>query len=158
LAFQEIRDRAHVFADGVPIGTLEREHGDISIELPPTTTSVEILVEDEGRVNYGSRIGEAKGLIGPALLNGREVHGWSALALPFDDPSGLLANTSPEHVGEALGPVRASSTFSLEHAVDLHLSTSTLGKGAAWVNGWPLGRFWSRGPQQTLYVPGPVTR
>jgi beta-galactosidase len=27
-------------------------------------------------------------------------------------------------------------------------------KGIAWVNGHNLGRFWSIGPQQTLYVPG----
>jgi beta-galactosidase len=33
-----------------------------------------------------------------------------------------------------------------------------LGKGIAWLNGFCLGRYWSRGPQRTLYVPGPVTR
>ena len=27
----------------------------------------------------------------------------------------------------------------------------------AWFNGWPLGRYWSGGPQRTLYVPGPAT-
>jgi len=27
-------------------------------------------------------------------------------------------------------------------------------KGTVWVNGHQLGRFWSIGPQQTLYVPG----
>ena len=25
------------------------------------------------------------------------------------------------------------------------------------VNGFALGRYWRRGPQRTLYVPGPVT-
>ena len=29
------------------------------------------------------------------------------------------------------------------------------GKGAAWINGHALGRFWNVGPQQTLYVPAP---
>lgn len=28
----------------------------------------------------------------------------------------------------------------------------------AWVNGFCLGRYWSRGPQGTLAVPGPVLR
>ncbi len=28
----------------------------------------------------------------------------------------------------------------------------------AYVNGFNLGRFWSRGPQRTLYVPGPLIR
>ena len=26
------------------------------------------------------------------------------------------------------------------------------------INGFCIGRYWSRGPQRTLYVPGPVTR
>ena len=26
------------------------------------------------------------------------------------------------------------------------------------VNGFNLGRYWSRGPQRTLYVPGPLIR
>jgi beta-galactosidase len=28
----------------------------------------------------------------------------------------------------------------------------------AWLNGFHLGRYWRRGPQRTLYVPGPVLR
>ena len=40
----------------------------------------------------------------------------------------------------------------------LFLSTAGLGKGIAWLNGFCLGRYWSRGPQRTLYAPGPVTR
>ncbi len=27
-----------------------------------------------------------------------------------------------------------------------------------WINGFALGRYWRRGPQRTLYVPGPVLR
>jgi beta-galactosidase len=27
------------------------------------------------------------------------------------------------------------------------------GKGCVWINGHHLGRYWSIGPQQTLYVP-----
>lgn len=30
--------------------------------------------------------------------------------------------------------------------------------GNAWVNGFALGRYWSRGPQRSLYVPAPVLR
>lgn len=42
--------------------------------------------------------------------------------------------------------------------VGLVLDTRGWGKGIAWLNGFCLGRYWSRGPQRTLYVPGPVTR
>ena len=56
------------------------------------------------------------------------------------------------------GPVFARAVFDLPDVSDLYLSTASLGKGIAWVNGFCVGRYWSRGPQRTLYVPGPVTR
>ena len=31
-------------------------------------------------------------------------------------------------------------------------------QGMAWVNGFALGRYSARGPQRTLFVPGPVLR
>lgn len=31
-------------------------------------------------------------------------------------------------------------------------------KGVCWINGFNIGRYWRRGPQQTLYVPKPLFR
>jgi beta-galactosidase GanA len=45
--------------------------------------------------------------------------------------------------------------FTLTTTGDTFLDIHLLGKGAVWINGHNLGRFWSVGPQQTLYVPGP---
>jgi len=33
-----------------------------------------------------------------------------------------------------------------------------MGKGAVWINGHALGRFWNLGPEQTVYVPAPWLR
>jgi hypothetical protein len=45
------------------------------------------------------------------------------------------------------------------HLACSYLSTRGWGKGIAWVNGFNLGWYWpSKGPQMTLYVPGPVLR
>ena len=52
----------------------------------------------------------------------------------------------------------ADASFELTEPQDLFLDTSAWGKGLAWINGFNLGRYWRRGPQQTLYVPAPVTR
>jgi beta-galactosidase len=60
--------------------------------------------------------------------------------------------------GQLAGPAFAPAVFELPGAADLYLSTAGWGKGIAWVNGFCLGRYWSRGPQRTLYVPGPATR
>lgn len=60
--------------------------------------------------------------------------------------------------GHAVGPVELRGDFTLEQPADLFLDTTGWGKGYAWVNGFFLGRYWRRGPQRTLYVPGPATR
>ncbi|MDR6972689.1 beta-galactosidase [Leifsonia shinshuensis] len=157
LRFGEIRDRAHVLLDGRSIAVLEREHNDRAVDVPDGEGVLEILVEDQGRVNYGPRIGEAKGLIGPVTLNGAEVRGWEVLRVDTQHPGQYLERGGGDRPS-VVGPVVARAVFELEEVADLHLSTAGLGKGMAWLNGWPLGRFWSRGPQQSLYAPEPATR
>ena len=44
--------------------------------------------------------------------------------------------------------------FYLKKVGDTFLNFETWGKGQVWVNGHAMGRIWSIGPQQTLYVPG----
>ena len=157
----EVRDRAQVFVDGNPVGVLQRDQHDRSISLPPGER-LDLLVEDQGRVNYGPRIGEDKGLIGPATLDGGELTDWQLLSLDLDGfvrSASELFGPHPAGAGAAAslgGPAFARGRFVAEPGVDLFLSTAGWGKGQAWINGFNLGRFWDRGPQTTLYVPGPV--
>ena len=44
--------------------------------------------------------------------------------------------------------------FNLSKVGDTFLNFEKWGKGQVWVNGHAMGRIWSIGPQQTLYVPG----
>ena len=155
LTFGEVRDRAQLVADGVPLAVASRESHERSVLVPAGTRTIELLVEDQGRVNYGRRIGEPKGLIGPALLGGVELRGWQVQGLPLDDVEGLLAH--PSVPGAEAGPSLRAADFELDAPSDLFLDAGAFGKGVAWVNGFHLGRFWSKGPQRTLYVPGPVT-
>ena len=41
---------------------------------------------------------------------------------------------------------------------DTFLSLPGWIKGVVWINGFNLGRYWNRGPQKTLYIPGPLLR
>ncbi|MFT7839728.1 beta-galactosidase [Saccharothrix sp. BKS2] len=158
LSFGEVRDRAAVFLDGQPVGTLLREHHQRALGLRRAAGELAVLVEDQGRVNYGPRLGEPKGLIGGATLDGRPLTGWDVVPIDLAAPPDVRPD-HPTPVGVALaGPALARARFTLDHPVDLHLDTRGWGKGVAWVNGFPLGRYWSRGPQRTLYVPGPVLR
>ena len=162
LTVGEVRDRAQVFLDRQPVGVLARDHHDSALALPSEARgTLELLVEDQGRVDYGQRIGEPKGLIGPVCLNGVPVREWRVMPLPLADLAPVLsALREAPAAGPAgvAGPAFARFTFDLESPADLFLSTAGLGKGIAWLNGFCLGRYWSRGPQRTLYAPGPVTR
>jgi beta-galactosidase len=196
LRAEEVRDRAQVFLNRQSAGVLAREHHEAALVLPAGARGrLEILVEDQGRVDYGPRVGETKGLIGPVTLGGEVVSGWDTWRLVLDDiepvaaqlraqppaePSAPPPNRedlalsdleprapelrapelrAPElRAPELAGPAFARAAFDLLVPADLFLSTAGWGKGIAWLNGLCLGRFWSRGPQRTLYVPGPATR
>jgi len=154
LTLEEVRDRAYVYVDGVPVGVLARDSHERALRLPLAGSSLTILVEDQGRVNYGERLGEEKGLIGGIRLDGQPLIGWTATGLDVDRVAGLaLDGFAVDH-----GPLLLDGEFDLAGPADLFLDTAAWGKGLAWVNGFALGRYWRRGPSQTLYVPGPVTR
>jgi len=155
-----VRDRAYVSVGGNPVGVLARDHHDSSIALSPSRGTLAVLVEDQGRVDYGPRIGEPKGLIGPVQLNGEELRRWSVLPLGLASLAPVIAaldavDAVPERLA---GPVFARATFDLDEPGTLFLDTTGWGKGVAWVNGFNLGRYWTRGPQQTLHIPRGVVR
>jgi beta-galactosidase len=161
---EEVRDRAVVSVAGRPVGVLEREHHDRAIALPPATGLLELLVEDQGRVDYGPRIGEPKGLVGVVRIDGVEVPRWTVAPLaldPLPDAAVDELRRASRSTADALaGPALALGTFELTDGdtTDRYLSLDGFRKGVAWVNGFCLGRYWSRGPQKTLAVPGPVLR
>ncbi|WP_406047037.1 glycoside hydrolase family 35 protein [Kribbella sp. NBC_00889] len=155
LSVGEVRDRAYVFLDGAPVGVLDRERHDRALILPHGG-QLEIVVEDQGRVNYGRRIGEPKGLIGSVRLGSTELTGWSVCAIDLEAVPRLWDSAEPDALG--VGPTAWRASFDVEQPVDHFLSTVAWGKGIAWVNGFNLGRYWRRGPQETLYIPGPVLR
>ncbi len=57
-------------------------------------------------------------------------------------------------LGDIMKPGYHRGYFNLTKVGDTFLNFETWGKGQVYVNGHALGRIWSIGPQQTLYVPG----
>lgn len=92
LRVHEVRDRAQVFVDGQPVGVMERENHEHAIAFwaPRTGARLAVLVENQGRVNYGPGIHDRKGLLGPVTVNGKPLAAWSSLPLPLDDPGAPL--------------------------------------------------------------------
>lgn len=147
LSFAEVRDRAWVSLDGAPVGTLARELHETALVLPRGRGTLEILVEDEGRVNYGPRLGEPKGLLGPARLGDAVLTGWQAGAVSLDELPDTASAADPRPLPAGASVHRAA--VALDAPADLSLSTVGLGKGLVWVNGFCLGRYWQAGPQRS---------
>jgi beta-galactosidase len=152
-----VRDRAQVFVGGQPVGVLEREKHEraLTFTVPPGGAMLSLLVENQGRVNYGEAIHDRKGLIGAVTVNGAELTGWTNRPLPLDDLGGLVFASAE---APAVGPAFHRGEFTVDEPADTFLDPAGWTKGNAWINGFPLGRFWSRGPQRRLYVPGPALR
>ena len=164
LRVAEVRDHAWVSVDGVSVGSLSRTRHEDALVVP-AGARLRVLVEEQGRVNYDVRLGEAKGLVGPVTLDGVALTGWTATPIDVEalgaeatDAAAAVAGESGAGSAPGVAPFTLRGSFSLAAPVDLFLDTAGWGKGFALVNGFLLGRYWSHGPQRTLYVPAAAVR
>lgn len=157
LHFTRVHDRAQLFLDGLPAGVLERQHHDHTqvVRVPRPGAVLRVLVENQGRVDYGARLPDRKGLLGPVTCDAVPLTGWRHRPLPLRSLTGVDFRPT---AGPHLGPAFHRGTFDIPGPRDTFLSARGWTKGNAWINGFHLGRYWARGPQHTLYVPGPVLR
>ncbi len=127
-------------------------------------------MENQGRINYGPLLGEAKGILGGVQLDRRLVHGWTMRCLPLDrwDAHDLAAHLEPVPGEESAQPGEesalpgeagfAQTELLLTEPADTFLALPGSTKGFVWVNEVLLGRYWDIGPQRTLYVPAGLLR
>jgi len=153
LKIRDLRDYGIVFINGKRVGILDRRlnQDSLLLNLPKGKLTLDILVENLGRINYGSYLlKNKKGITEAVVFDGKELKGWQMFSLPFDNNQSLaLKNTKV--TGNA--PVIKKGIFDLQTVGDTYLDMSNWGKGVVWVNGHNLGRYWNIGPQQTIYVP-----
>lgn len=124
---------------------LDLKHGDV----------LDILVENMGRVNYGPRIpDQRKGIVGDVTVGNTKLTGWNMYTLPLDPPPSAPSHSPNIRADSTSGPVFYQGTFDIDTVGDTFLELQGWTKGVVWVNGVNLGRYWTVGPQQTLYLPG----
>lgn len=153
LTLSGMHDYAQVYVDQQLLGTLDRRLGQLTLELPQQAhaATLDILVENTGRVNYSHAIRtEQAGLIGDVTVGGRVLRSWEMFPLPMDDLSRLRMLSEPCN-----GPCFFQTTLRVDRPADTYLDTRALHKGQLWVGSHNLGRFWSIGPQFALYTPAP---
>ena len=160
LAIDGLHDYAQIYIDRKLVGTIDRRLGQSALTLPPILgkATLDILVENSGRVNFTKVIRtEQKGITGSVRIGGQQPAHWKIYSLPLSDLTKLHFSK-----GTCEGPCFYRHSMNTHNSsvangafADTFLDAHGLSKGAAFLNGRPLGRFWSVGPEFTLYAPGP---
>jgi beta-galactosidase len=120
------------------------------IDLNKDENTLDIFVENLGRINYGKYLNDNyKGITQGVFINGKEVKGWDIYGFPFSNEPNISSNEMPD----SEYPTINAGSFSLSQVGDTYLDMRKWGKGHVWINGHNLGRYWYIGPQQTIYVP-----
>lgn len=165
LHIETVHDRAQIFLDGAPRAVFERWNpagqalADIRLPLSDgESVRLDILVENMGRVNYGHKLWDRKGIHG-VRFHLQQHFGWEMYPLPMTDLSSLQfkelnmesAITHPTFLRGIL-QIAASPK-------DTFLRLDGFTKGFVTVNGINIGRYFNpAGPQKTLYVPAPFLK
>ncbi|NXX42463.1 BGAL galactosidase, partial [Tricholaema leucomelas] len=161
-----VHDRAYVSVDGVPQGVLERDKS-LAINITGKAgASLDILVENMGRVNFGRYNNDFKGLVSNLTLDEDTLVEWEMYPLDLDgavkhDMSGHLdrPKRSVDQQPSYEVPTFYTGTLSIPEGIpdlpqDTYVKFPGWTKGQIWINGFNLGRYWpARGPQLTLFVP-----
>ncbi|KJY45029.1 beta-galactosidase, partial [Streptomyces sp. NRRL S-444] len=161
-------DRAYLFADGEPLGILDRNRPDEGLDLSVGEAGVvlDVLVRAQGRVNYGPLLDDRKGIWRGVRHGHQLLFEWEIRPLPLTDPTGLRWSRHTPDAPEAPGtpgagrPAFHRFTHALPDApADGFVDVSGWGTGLVWLNGFLLGHYDTpRGPQRTLYAPAPLWR
>uniref|UniRef100_A0A8C3QVC4 Galactosidase beta 1 like n=1 Tax=Cyanoderma ruficeps TaxID=181631 RepID=A0A8C3QVC4_9PASS len=156
-----ICDRAYVMLQKEYQGTLERDRQTMLHITGRAGDTLDILLENMGRISFGANASDFKvrgegpeapegmvplsnWLIYPLAIDTAVQQGWPHTALPKSSSGGRV------------GPAFYTGTFDTPGiAWDTFVKFPGWSKGLLWINGFNLGRYWTRrGPQQTLFVPG----
>ena len=162
----DFHDFAQVFINGKYIGKIDRVKNEKSLTLPPVSKDAKftIIVEGMGRINFGRAIKDFKGIVSDLTITSEYDNmetiwkplQWSNTAIA-DDYDTAVKTLALKHLPagqDILKPGYHRGYFNLKKVGDTFLNFETWGKGQVWVNGHAMGRIWSIGPQQTLYIPG----
>lgn len=159
LTVTDVHDYAGVYVDGKFLGTIDRTKKETGIEIPkaePANETLDILVEAMGRINFGPRLIDRKGITERVTLNNMTLMTWDVYGLPMGEDDLRLIRFGGRPADRPANFFRGG--FELQAMGDTYLDMTGWKKGVVWVNGHNLGRYWEIGPQQRLYCPAPFLK
>ena len=158
LVLREVHDRAIVFIDGKYCATIYRNDSQKQLpefDIPAQGSTLDILVENMGRTNYGPLLGkDFKGIVGSVSIVLQMQFDWETWTLPLEAESLKKLQFKEFQWNEDRLPSFHRTTLEIVDAPRDTFLVCPGAKGVVWVNGHNLGRYWNVGPTQTLYVPG----
>jgi beta-galactosidase len=143
-----VHDRATVILDGTVLAIIER-HKEQTVTIPKAGV-LDIMVHNQGRIDAGASWVQYKGLLNEVKLDGASVTPWEHHGFNLNVTSGIPFTTKlPES-----NPAFFRGTFEIEgEPEDTFLNPIGWGLGNAFINGYHLQKYWTIGPQLTIYIP-----
>lgn len=166
IIISELHDRASIYWNSQYYGVVLRQGqvaGNLSFTIKPSSPGsgpLELLVENMGRINYGSYINDQKGIIDGVFASNNRITGWNSYSYPLNNTGELEFLERDKHSAPPTTAVFFQGTFDPgTQPNDTFLSLKYWSKGVAFVNDFNLGRYWpTKGPQKTLYVPASILK
>lgn len=157
LTIQEVRDRALVFFNGEYKGVIDRNNNqEIILSSNEKESTLEILVENMGRINYGPMMRDEKGITQGVRIGNQFLFNWEIFSLPLDNIEKVEFKEG--YLESENAPTFYKGEFIVNEIGDTYLDFEGWGKGVVYINGFNLGRYWEVGPQKRLYVPSPILK
>ncbi|MBO5934004.1 MAG: beta-galactosidase [Clostridia bacterium] len=157
LVIKEVHDRAYIFLndDLYAIQSRNDPESIVDIRVPAEGVDLTILVENMGRVSFGSELKDYKGITDCVRLGHVNIYNWTAYPLELNDLSQIQFKSDSDMIFFD-HPTFYKAQFIIEETpADTFVKLPSFTKGMIFVNGKPLSRYWNKGPQQSAYLPAP---
>ena len=155
LNLQEVRDRALIYLNGEYQGVIDRNNKqEILLSADGPESTLEILVENMARINYGPLLKDPKGITEGVRIGNQFLFNWDIYTIPLKDIENIkYGNGNREEY-----PTFYRGSFEVKEIGDTYLDFEGWEKGVVFINGFNLGRYWKAGPQKRLYLPAPLLK
>ena len=158
LKLNKVRDRVWVYADGKPLGIIDRmgiSNDEIWLGGNENEVTLDLLAENLGRINYGPKLLDKKGIDFPVMIGQQQQFGYKMYPIDFERISELEFKEGAVSDGT---PVFLYGELYADECADTFLDMSGFTKGCVFINGFNLGRYWNIGPTLDLYIPAPLIK
>ena len=157
LSIKEVHDRAYIFLndDLYAIQSRNDPESIVSIRVPEEGVMLSILVENMGRVSYGHELKDYKGITESVRLGQTFLFNWEAYPLELNDFSQVEFKSDADMIFFDQPTFYKAQFIIEEMPADTFIKLPSFTKGMIFINGRPLSRYWSKGPQKSAYLPAP---